>query len=240
MLVHYHLMGQWSILIYQEVICNSSMPYDLKLKLENRESTEVQIIDVSIPDEEWKILKDFKSFAEELLKSKIMREGFQVQFNVSGILDGNFKFNPKLPPDDDLAILLHRMRPFILNNELTNFNRVCNILSRSFENDIFRQVIKRYKEMYSGTDFRNQIRILFNDKVLNSDKFFMEWLNAYEYHRIPQKRDNLEELFNVFPLSCGKSIISIMLIEKARAVREIYYIIVAMDKKNDSPLRIPK
>jgi hypothetical protein len=48
-----------------------------------------------------------------------------------------------LPPDDDLIVLLHRSRPFILNDEPYSYNRVAGRLGKSLSPQPIRDVLNQ-------------------------------------------------------------------------------------------------
>ena len=66
--------------------------------------------------------------------------------------------------------------------------------------------------------------------VLNSDDTLMKWLNAYEYHRDEDKRRQLGELHEVWPIGFSKGMWGGMMIDKARAVVELAGWIIAAER----------
>lgn len=217
------------------------MSHNLIARLENKSSKEVEEINVQIDDEDWILLQKFKEYANQLLDSKIIKQNIHVNIEIKGENEGKIEFLALLPPDDDLAVLFHRMRPFILQNEKTYFNRICNVIKKYFNHPILRYVIQRHQDLFSCKDFQNTIRFKINDILINSEEFFNTWVNAFEYHKIDEKQNKINDIHgSLIPFSNSKAIIIAILIDKAQAVCEILKIIDSIEKKGNTEIHIPK
>src|SRR5258708_6374383 len=89
--------------------------------------------------------------------------------------------NAPLPADKDLIELLHRLRPFILNDEPASFNRVAGVLGRKLTQQPIRDVLGAERRYYDGRAWQKQGTIRTGETTVNSDEIVMKWLNAYEY-----------------------------------------------------------
>ena len=77
----------------------------------------------------------FKKKAEILFESKTIIDGIiQNNFKLD-ILGNNANFEINLPNSDQISVLLHRIRPFILEKEVTFFNKIKNILYKVLDKE---------------------------------------------------------------------------------------------------------
>ena len=83
----------------------------------------------------------------------------------------------RLPSDEDLIVVLHRLRPFILNDEPYSYNRVNGILARAFTQQPLRDVFKEERRRYDGRAWQQQLKITSGSTTLNSDDVVMKWLS---------------------------------------------------------------
>lgn len=173
---------------------------------------------VTFEDDEWNCLVSFLDYCDQLQKTKICTEGAPGGVRTKYEQGVGWSYETDLPPDDDFIALLHRLRPFLLNDEPTNFYKVVNLLSRRIEADSFRGFIKRLKHFYSGKRFREMISITSNDVAINSEETLMKWLNAHEYHKDRDKQKELEDLHKIFPLDFSRAIFVTMIYDMVKAI----------------------
>jgi hypothetical protein len=207
----------------------------LHLKLNNDE-----FIDVcgEFSDSEWEDFEHFVDYAEKLMETDLVKNGGPGSLNVSFNANTGLSYNTKIPDDDKLIGLLHRIRPFILNNERTQFNKICNVLSKHLEEDQFRHVTKAMKDTFSGTKINNMMSVISNNVKINSEEMLHKWLNAYEYHQDRSKQQELESLHKIMPLETSKALFVMMLYEKVKAIYNLANILrVIMGKENKLELQ---
>jgi hypothetical protein len=144
----------------------------------------------------------------------------------------------QLPPDDDLAAFLHRMRPFLLQKESTSFITICKILDWRLEDVILRAVVERQRCLYSGKEFQSEVRITSNATLLNDDKIVLKWLNAYEFHRDKSNRAELDALHQIIPLQHMRAIFISTLMDMGKAVLEITHLIGAMKRGGETTITV--
>ena len=71
----------------------------------------------------------------------------------------------RMPSDEDLIVVLHRLRPFILNDEPYSFNRVSGILARAFAQQPIRDVLKEERRRYDGRVWQRELKISSGSKT---------------------------------------------------------------------------
>ncbi len=76
-------------------------------------------------DSEHQVLTQFFEQYGQLAESKPLREGFPCEFSLNwSVEDKALRVRASLPDNDTLGILLHRLHPFILENESANLKKV--------------------------------------------------------------------------------------------------------------------
>jgi hypothetical protein len=126
-----------------------------------------------------------------------------------------------LPSDEELIVLLHRLRPFILNDEPASYNKVSGLLGRSFISQPIRKLLAEERRRYDGRGWQKQLKISSGNTVVNSDEILMKWLNAYEYHRDPEKRADMSSLLATSLPGLVEWAVARMLFDKAKAIENV-------------------
>lgn len=179
-----------------------------------------QHLEGQFEEAEWQILQAYSEFTDELIETKLLKTGGSVSVSLSWTeASGQISATTELPPDDEIIVLLHRLRPFLLQKERTNFLSVCSLLGKRLNNRMVRGYLKQVREYYTGKELQGRFRMVINDDILlNSDQALDLWLNAYEYHRDPEKREKMQELSQMISFDGAKGILLNVLLAKVRAI----------------------
>lgn len=180
---------------------------------------------VEFSDADWALLSRYlEDF--ELLAATRMGEHCQVKFKYLFDAEKGFSYSSEMPPEDDVAAFLHRLRPFVLKNEPASFYRICKILGRAIAHPGMTALLRKQRDEFSGRAFQSQLQFSSNGITVNAEDVLQNWLNAYEYHRDPDRRDELKKIHHEhLPLEAIRPIFLSMLIDKAGAVAEIAKIV---------------
>jgi hypothetical protein len=215
------------------------MSHNINLKLNTGDNDTLIEFCGTIEDSDWETLEQFTYYAEDLLKSNWSKNGFPATLNIHWEKESSTQVITHLPLWDDVEVFLHRLRPFILQNEQTNFYRIMNYLYQLIDQPQLRSFISEQREIYSGKMMQSFVKISSNDVLVNSEKVLLDWLNAYEYHRDPQKKAFIEDLHQMFPLEASKVIFLHLLSDKAAAIYNITgFIRVLLNKQSSFDLKI--
>jgi hypothetical protein len=68
---------------------------------------------------------------------------------------------------------------------------------------------------------QNIFKIESNSVTLNSEAFFMDWLNSYEYHRDQEKKQRVDALHTMIGLDFTQAIMMLLMSEKTRAIARL-------------------
>jgi len=183
--------------------------------------------------EEWTTFQDYESYAVDLFQLRLFREGAPGRLDMKWDQQKGLSLETDIPDDEMIMTLLHKLRPFILNNESTNFGKVSNIIARRTESDQIRRFINEKKEYYLGKKIQGMVKVLSNEVLLNSEEILQKWLNAHEYHKNKGKQVELASLLTVLPMQGMKAIFIMMLYDKAHAIRGIGAVIRTILGKQD-------
>ena len=217
-----------------------SQPFNITTKRKTDEGTEevVETTSGHIPSEEWELLLRFKAEYESLCNT-LKRCGdlntrVSLKWNKEdGVLDASDSINLN---ENDLYAILHKMRPFLLNKEKTNFYKIAKVIKHRIRNKAIHSLVETIKSRFSGKDLSNTFQTFFyrgqEDMLINSENTFMKWLNAYEYHRDDEKRELLEEIDTVVPRTFSRSLFESLLIDKSNAVIELGTIISLLEERS--------
>jgi hypothetical protein len=197
------------------------MNHEINLPMRIEGSDEEISIICSIKENDWITLEDFCQFAEDLLKTDWVKNGMQSTLNIHMKEGEPIQFTTQLPIWNDVIVFLHKIRPFLLQKEKTNFYRIANYLYKTIDNSDIRSFIAEQRSRYSGKTTQKSIKITSNDVIINSEKVLIDWLNAYEYHHDKDKKTSIDELHRMIPLEASKVLFLQMLSDKVAAIYNV-------------------
>lgn len=200
------------------------MPHSFKLIVGVNKDA-VEELPVEISDDDWGRLR---SYLEDFDLLAATRMGGHCQIKVRFTFDAQagWSYDADLPPEDDIAAFLHRLRPFLLNDEQSNFNRVCNILGRAIRHRGITALLRKQRAEFSGEAFRSQMQLQSNGTVVNTESVLQKWLNGYEYHRDPTLREELRQIHTPdLALDATRPLFVSMMIDKAKAIAEVAQVV---------------
>ena len=219
------------------------MSRSFKLSCRDRSTRAEVSTRVEIPDDDWVTLIAFADGADELRNSQVFQAGLRVQLKIKWNATTGLAFEGILPPNDVIAALLHRVRPFVLQKEATSFFRVRNILAKHMVHPELRRMLDFQRDLFSGKDFQEQLRIESATPILkgvvNSGESFQKWLNAFEYHHDPQKRAEIEQLCGILTFDAARAVFVSMLLDKLKSILFLATIIRRCESADGQPLRVP-
>lgn len=182
-----------------------------------RGSTEVG--SVEIPPDEWRLLVDFATYADQLEMTEFVRAGITDHCEI--MVDGSIRVTRDLPPVSHVRELLHMLRPLILQNEPTFYARVVGILGKRIDHQLWRGFIKGYARSFRADNSQEFFTAKIGNLVLNSEEALDLWLNGYEYHRDKEKRDRLSASIGSEVTEVSRALFVDLLGAKVEAMLEV-------------------
>ena len=175
----------------------------------------------TLDDGEVARLESYLECVERLYELKVVREGVPCSFELK-VSDGQVaSIKSEIPPPDEIATLLHRLRPLILMQEPTSFLNISSLLGKRFDYAYLREVLREQRRQFEGRYYQELGRVTSNGTTVNSDEVLFAWLNGYEYHRDPDKREWIESLHHLIPLEHSMAFFVGLLSEKIDAIIEL-------------------
>ncbi len=151
----------------------------------------------------------------------------------------NMKFNGTSPSEEDKSSFLHKIRPLILQKEITWTPNIINSLSKNIQSEQFRKLMNNLKSFFNCNDPYSIDYAIDGGKIYN-DNILKLWLNAYEYHRDIDKLEELKPLIDSIGIETFEAQMMDMIILKFNATQEVarYVEVLIDDNKNNFVLNI--
>ncbi len=210
------------------------MPYQLDFRVLTDEGGVKLAIKGILQDDEYRLLNFYLEAADQLMEVRVAREGVPASFELKVENGQVVHVSAEYPSPEELAALLHRLRPFILTREPASFDRVCGIVARCLDHQYTRGYLKELRQQYRGDDAQALCRVSANGDLINSERTLMDWLNGYEYHRELERRERVASLHRLMPLESSMPIFMDMLGDKVNAIFRLADLVAVMlGKQND-------
>jgi hypothetical protein len=207
------------------------MPTRYRIVLRRGDDGPDEICAGEISDEDWRLFTAFRDFAEELRSAEWVRQGLDSRYSIhSEAGRGLVADVPKRPSDTALRELLHLIRPFVLQNEETHFPKVSARLWKYLNHPHLQQLLAHWRAVFSGEEMRRYFKITAHQLDINNDRALALWLNAFEYHRDADKREEFLRLHGGPPDELTLTVFRDMLASKAEAVFWLAELITAIER----------
>ena len=186
----------------------------------NGETRVVSEIEAEFGSEDIEVFRDFVAEAERLTEAAWVKEGMPSGLDITiDIPTGDVSGKAHVPHWDDVVVVLHKFRPFGLNDERTYFYKVAGILARRIDNSDFRAQIQGAKDRFSGKENQIAFRLQANGVTLNCGDTLDKFLNAREYHRDKGKDVFIQDLEAMLPnINYMKPILCGLIADRVSAV----------------------
>lgn len=209
------------------------MPRTCKISIRSGAAEPREVV-LEFSDAEWQLLIDAERYAAEVdYPSLAQKDSWQTSLTIA-FEEGVIKYSGRMPDWDEVIVVLHRLRPLILESEPTYFHTVLNVVARRAKDSGLRDKLKALSMKFSGRLLSNAVTISANDEIVNSEAMLKKFLNAYEFHRDADKRAELEKLFAIFPSDAAKTVFVHLLIDKLIAVHGLEVLIGFLAGKHKS------
>jgi hypothetical protein len=213
------------------------------LELDRGDGEKPSVVKAEFTDEEWSILEQASQCARQLDVPGIFAStgGTSFGINIKWDVEEGWSCSGSILEWDGAPAALHKMRPFVLQSERTEFGRVCNILTRRIEDDRFREVITGLRALYDGKEMQALLHVRVDGIVVNSRKTLEMYLNAYEYHRDEEKQAAMARLTQVLPDTAVRGFMLLLVADRLKAIRGLQVMLeVVAGREREATMRFPK
>lgn len=172
----------------------------------------------SLSDSDCQVLSGFLVEANKLFQSIERMGGIDARLHIEATQESGVQFHTAEPDDDQRAILLHRLRPLILQKEPYAFHIACSVISKSSTEPFLRQHIKNIRRDFRCEHFQEMMKLTHGDIVINSESGFASWLNGFEYHRDQDKANSISAQDDAIKITQLRPIFMLMAADKVKAI----------------------
>jgi hypothetical protein len=173
---------------------------------------------IELPSGDEEILRNFLGEYDRLAASSPLQKDIPCGLNFNLTRETGLVLTPTIPSVDDLAILLHRLRPFLLQQEPYSFHKTSAALGRHLGHPGFRALLAYMHRLWKCEGANAQMPVRLNNQEINSEEVLLQWLNSTEYHRDRAKGAAIERLRQQVPGELFDFVIVSLTLEKLRAV----------------------
>ena len=130
------------------------------------------------------------------------------------------------PPIDnsELYELLHVLRPLILLNEATSFERIAGLFGKKFDNEKFRGYLKLQRRTFEDGELKRYMQISLNDQALLDNATLKLWLNGEQYHTDEVKAGTWKKIEKALGVENARALVITQLQSKVKALFNLQYI----------------
>jgi hypothetical protein len=213
------------------------MTKQFRMTFSEESSGAIEAVSVQLPADEWQLLLDFASYADQLETTEFLRVGITDHCEI--MADGSTRVTRDLPPSSQLRELLHVLRPVILQNEPTSYVRVVGILGRRINHHLWRGFVKGYARSFRADNSQEFFSVKIGNLVLNSEEALDLWLNGYEYHRDREKRHRLSASIGSEVTDVSRALFVDLLGAKVEAILEVRDLVRWIERGSVSEIEAP-
>src|SRR6185312_5244402 len=211
------------------------MPKTFHIDCKGRDGT-TSVAQGELGDGEVEVLSDFLGHVERLRQTRLIQDDFVAKLHVATRHGEPLEVDAGFPDRPRYAEFAYELRTFVLANEAYYLPKILGILGRASSDACFRQLLRAASDKFSCRTIKQSVSVLVGDRDITSEAFLRLWMNGFEYHHDPDKRKEIERLHEGLPLDLTKSIMLMLLIDKANTV--IYLgRVVELCLRDDSGLR---
>jgi hypothetical protein len=191
-------------------------------------------VTLTFEEEEWDLLGRAGEYARALKQAELIERGtWSTGLTIRWNREEGLSASATLPSDEEVIVVLHRLRPLILEGEPTYFNRVVNVIARRANSPEMRRGLEALKNLFAGGEFQSMVGIMVEGKAVNSEAMLKTWLNASEYHRDVDKQAEMAQLHEILPTEATRGIFLALVVEKLKAVRGLEILIDVLQGKQE-------
>lgn len=194
----------------------------LTIRLLTDDGSRVEAISYEIPDDEWQRLQRFHGEVERLRSTKFVQNSRGGQIAIKWEAGSHLKSNANPVDTDEAGAMLLKLRPFVLNDEECYFHRVKKLLKRRLEHDAFRRCLDLLNDRFTLKALQRRVDLSFSGRKMLSVDTVMDWLNSYEYHRNPDKKELVQsDLGFLADDQDGLPVVLFALVEMVQAILDL-------------------
>jgi hypothetical protein len=141
-----------------------------------------------IPDEEWEQLIQFLHHVAGLRATRFVREGRGGSIGLTWGRDEGLRVRGKEVEEEPVWAMLHKLRPFVLQNERSYLPSILKVLKRRLSHAAFHRDLDKLRDGFFLKTMEQRMLLRGAGRPPLSQHVVMDWLNSYQYHHDDEKR----------------------------------------------------
>jgi len=141
-----------------------------------------------IPDEEWEHLIQFVHHVNGLRATRFVQEGRGGSIDLNWKNGDGLRVSGKRVEEEPVWAMLHKLRPFVLQNERCFLPLTLKALKRRLDHVAFHRHLDKLRDGFSLKLMEQRMPLRGPGRPPLSQQVVMDWLNSYQYHHDADKR----------------------------------------------------
>lgn len=173
--------------------------------------------------EDWETLRLFCDKARRLAATKLASAQTQeIRGRIGYGRENGLSFESELPAEEVISEFLMAFRFFYLQNEPTHFPKILGLISKHTQKEDVRKALKSFGKNWRDSLFGRTLNIRYNDSEVTSALLLDLWFNAYYFHQNQTKREELDQIIEIFSERFAKYMLLDSAITAAHEVFKIF------------------
>lgn len=198
---------------------------DIKLILSREDGTHVEDVSGRFTTADLALLDSFTGFVSRVRASSLLVRGMPAITKMRWESGKELVFECAPYSDAELHELLHVLRPLILHEEATSFDKVAALLKRCFSSRAVSDQLKLIRHIYEHGEVSRYMQVSVGGQELFKKSLLDLWLNAAQYHTDVDKAAAWRELEQSLTSPNTRALVMTQLQDRVKALFNLDYIV---------------
>lgn len=189
----------------------------VKYSLRDDTGATLRVIEGSFEKSDELLLRNFVAAMGRVRATELLRRGLPaitgMKLGESGLV-----FTCTSYGNSELYELLHVLRPVMLSDEATSFEKIAGLLKRRFADRVFSDLLKRLRRMFEHGELSLYLQFGVGSQPLFHRSTLDTWLNGVQYHTDAEKAEAWAALENVLQLENSRALVMNQLHSRVKAL----------------------
>jgi hypothetical protein len=139
-------------------------------------------------------LQLFLMRADELLNSRLVKNGLNTGFTMSFDQISGIRFSSQEPDEEDLRSFLLTFRQFVSDEEPVYLYRIYNLCHMKILSDELKNHLIEGRKEWKRSLTHGGFKLVWNESEFQPEKVLDLWINGVYFHNDSQKREFLDKI----------------------------------------------
>ncbi|MED5617647.1 hypothetical protein [Ideonella sp. BN130291] len=164
------------------------------LTLHDSEGTLAASVTGEFDDDDVDRLRDFATQMTRVKETALLARGFSGITNMKWEAGSGMVFTCAPYSNAELYELLHVLRPVILEEERTSFQKIIALLGRRFKDKTFAHHARSLRHIFEEGELSSYMQVQVGGQKLLHNSILKLWLNGTQYHTDQEKAESWKKL----------------------------------------------